>query len=434
MRNYEQEIINKAVPLKHEKSIQPLIDSIKNKKIVMIGEASHGTQEYYKWRQLISQELIEHHGFNFISVEGDWPACQRINQFIKGQGPNEDSHKILSTFDRWPTWMWANLELLWFTDWLKDWNRESNSKVSFYGLDLYSFYESMDQVILTLQKIDPDLAKLVEQKYACLEPFRHDEKLYAKSLFKAPEGCKGQVLDVLKEVLEKNMRTNNQTESWFDMKQNTKIVASAEKYYRAMIFGEEDSWNVRDEHMMSTLEMLLEHHGTHSKAIVWAHNTHVGDYRATDMVTSGHLNIGGLAREIYGPENVGLIGFGSYDGSVTASYKWNGPILKYDIPEARTGSVEHACHHAVGEIGNPNFYLVFDPLDHGSPLNQVMGHRAIGVVYDPEIEHRGNYVPTSLANRYDAFIYIDHSNSLAPIETNFDKKKFPETYPFGNRM
>ena len=433
MRTYQQEIINKAMPLKDETSLKSLINSVKDKKIVMIGEASHGTQDYYKWRQLISQELITQHGFNFISVEGDWPACQRINQFIKGQ-EHGDSHKILSTFDRWPTWMWANLELVWFTDWLKEWNEKADPKVSFYGLDIYSFYESVDLVLSTLRTIDPDLAKLAEQKYACLEPFRHDEKLYAKSLFKTPEGCKKQVLDVLKETLEKKIHTSNRSETWFDIQQNAQIVANAENYYRAMVFGEEDSWNVRDKHMMSTIEMLLEHHGTGSKAIVWAHNTHVGDYRATDMVTSGHLNIGGLAREIFGNENVGLIGFGSYDGSVTASYMWNGPILKYDIPEARPGSVENACHQVIGNVGCSDFYLMFDPFDHGSPLNQVMDHRAIGVVYDPDIEHRGNYVPTSLSNRYDAFIFIDRSNSLTPIQAHFDKKKFPETYPFGNRM
>ncbi len=208
------------------------------------------------------------------------------------------------------------------------------------------------------------------------------------------------------------------------------IINKAVKDKKNVMIDEKDSWNIRDKHMMSTIEMLLGHHGTGSKAIVWAHNTHVGDYRATDMVANGHLNIGGLAREIFGNENVGLIGLGSYDGSVTASYMCNGPILKYDIPEARPGSVENACHQQIENVGCSDFYLIFDPLDHGSPLNQVMGHRAIGVVYDPDIEHRWNYVPTSLSNRYDAFIFIGRSNSLTAIQAHFDKKKFPETYPF----
>jgi erythromycin esterase-like protein len=180
--------------------------------------------------------------------------------------------------------------------------------------------------------------------------------------------------------------------------------------------------------------MLLEHYGSDTKVIVWAHNTHVGDYRATDMITSGRMNIGGLAREIYGSDKVALVGFGSYEGSVTASYMWNGPVLQYDVPEARPGSIEHACHQVVSKVGNENFYFVIDPTDHGSILNSIVGHRAIGVVYDPELEHRGNFVPTSLGNRYDAFIFFDRTNSLTPLKAHFDSKKFPETYPFGNRM
>ena len=217
-----------------------------------------------------------------------------------------NSFNVLSTFNRWPTWMWANTEFQEFVDWLKDWNENRETKVGFHGLDVYSFYESMDQVIHTLRKIDPDLAKVAEKKYGCLESYRHDEKSYAKSLFKAPEGCKQQILDVLNSTLLAKITSSSNNEAWFDVRQNARIVNNAESYYRAMVFGDDDSWNVRDTHMMSTLEMLLDHYSVGSKAIVWEHNTHIGDYRATDMVINKQINIGGLAREIFGSDNVGL--------------------------------------------------------------------------------------------------------------------------------
>lgn len=433
MNTYLQEIIDNAHPLHDKEGIGPLVTSLKDKKIVMIGEASHGTKEFYELRQHITQELIMNHGFNFVAVEGDWPPCQRVNSFVRGHS-GSDSFNVLSTFNRWPTWMWANTEFQEFVDWLKDWNENREHKVGFHGLDVYSFYESMDQVIHTLRKIDPELAKEAEKKYGCLESYRHDEKSYAKSLFKAPEGCKQQILDVLNSTLLAKIKSSSDNEAWFDVRQNARIVNDAESYYRAMVFGDDDSWNVRDTHMMSTLEMLLDHYSLGSKAIVWEHNTHIGDYRATDMVINKQINIGGLAREIFGSDNVGLVGFGTYSGTVTASYIWNGPVITFDIPEARPGSVEEACHSVIANVTSSDFYLMFDPLKHGTALSEVKGHRAIGVVYDPDIEHRGNYVATSLANRYDAFIFLDHTNALNPLHVTFDKHKFPETYPHGNRI
>ena len=433
MDEYLNEIIKTARPLVDKQGIWPLVASLKDKKVVMIGEASHGTKEFYEWRQYITQELIMNHGFNFVAVEGDWPPCQKVNQFVTSndKGTGRDA---LSSFNRWPTWMWSNHEALWFVDWLKEWNTLNPTKVGFHGLDVYSLFESMDQVILMLKKIDPILAQQAEERYACLESYRDNEINYAKSLFKAPEGCKKEILEVLNSTLEARIKSIEDQASWFDVRQNAQIVKNAESYYRAMVLGEDDTWNIRDAHMMSTLEMLMDHYGSGSKCIVWEHNTHIGDYRATDMVINGQINIGGLAREIYGQENVGLVGIGTYSGTVTASFKWDGPTLTFDVPEARPGSVEHACHSAIKQVTSPDFYLIFDPLNHHTPLTQVKGHRAIGVVYDPDLEHRGNYVPTSLANRYDAFIFIDHTTALTPLDIPFEKHKFPETYPHGNRI
>jgi erythromycin esterase-like protein len=248
-----------------------------------------------------------------------------------------------------------------------------------------------------------------------------------------PEGCLQNIVDVLNETLKKDI-DQTQMKQWFDVRQNALIIKNAESYYRAMVFGKEDSWNVRDQHMMSTLETLLEHYGTDSKVIVWEHNTHIGDYRATDMVKQGQMNVGGLAREIFGSENVALVGFGTYSGTVTASNAWEGPTMKFDIPEARKGSVEHACHSIIEKVQSPNFYLIFDSENQKSQLSQVRDHRAIGVVYDPDIEHRGNYVPTSLSKRYDAFVYLDYTHSVSPLNVISSKHQFPDIYPYGNRI
>ncbi len=432
---YIEEIIRQAKPLKNVESLSPLIDSLKDKKIVMIGEASHGTKEFYEWRESITQELIMNHGFDFIAVEGDWPPSQKINEYVRGE-LNENSFDVLSHFNRWPTWMWGNTEMLWFIDWLKDWNMDQERKVGFHGLDVYSLFESIDQTIAVMKKLNPELAEQFTKKYSCLEYYRENEKEYAKSLFHTPEGCKKEVLDVLKSTIEEKLKMGDKEKDlWLDVEQNARIVKNAENYYRAMVFGHEDSWNIRDQHMMETLNVLLRKYGRNAKAIIWEHNTHIGDYRATDMVIHGQVNIGGLAREFYGNDKVGLVGFGTYKGEVTASHSWDGPTISFDVPEAPITSVEHICHEAIPEIGHHDFFMIFDPKDYENILRrEIKGHRAIGVVYNPQNERRGNYVSTSLAARYDAFIFINETTALVPLQTQFDKHKFPETYPYGTHV
>ena len=442
------EIIKKANPLSlmnDKKDLRQLIDSLKNKKVVMLGEASHGTKEFYEWRRIISEELISNHGFNFISVEGDWPPCQQINKFIQTTDKNDTdqkiAEKILSHFSRWPTWMWANEEVIELITWLR---RTNNSRITnpvgFYGLDVYSLYDSIDQVIELLNKIDPKLALSAKSFYSCFDLYRHDEKAYAKSLFHIPEGCQKDVLSVLKETLQYKLKNisskivSEENEILFDAVQNARIVYNAENYYRAMIFGEEDSWNVRDHHMMDSLSMLLNHYGPEAKGIVWAHNTHIGDYRATDMHMHGQVNIGGLAREAFGKEQVSLVGFSTYTGSVIASHSWDGPIQILPVPKAIDKSVESEFHNAIPKIGSQDFYVMFENESEFSPLSQTRGQRAIGVVYHPPSEHRGNYVPTILSDRYDAFVFFDETQALSPLTVEVDIEKIPETYPFGTHV
>lgn len=424
------EIVDKSIPLTELKELAPLIDKLKDKKVVMLGEASHGTREFYEWRRHISNELIQHHGFSFIAVEGDWPSCEGINRYIQGDS-SYDIIKVMNGFSRWPTWMWGNTEVMELMDDLRDWNASAEMPVGFHGLDVYSLYESLDEVLKRLQDLDPRLEERVKQFYACFEPYRHDERSYVQSLFHNPAGCEQQVTHALKEILAARLSDGD---SILDVEQNARIIRNAQKYYHAMVFQDEDSWNVRDQHMMETLNTLLNHYGPDAKGIVWAHNTHIGDYRATDMVVQGQINIGGLARQQFGPENTALIGFSTYRGEVIASHAWDGPIEIRAVPESPAATLEGALHAAYPRVGHETFYLDCNKVAPGSPLLEYVGHRAIGVVYHPDFEHRGNYVPTIPANRYDGMIFCNQTRALSPLDVKFRREKFPETYPFGSRF
>lgn len=417
-----------SVPFESINDFSPLVESIKDKKIVMLGESSHGTSEYYEWRSKISQELIEKHGFSFIAVEGDWPSCEHINSAIQNI-VDEDPIKTLAHFSRWPTWMWANVEIISLMNWMSEWNKLGH-RVGFHGLDVYSLYESINEVKKNLKKSHPELMGAVNEFYSCFDPYLHNEKAYVKSLFHMPEGCTEEVSEALEILLQKRFSND---ENFFDNIQNAKVIRNAEKYYRAMITGE-DSWNIRDHHMMETLERLQEHYGPEAKAIVWAHNTHIGDYRATDMVLNNQVNLGGLARKRYGAELVALIGFATYSGTVIAASAWDGKTEVMKIPNAEIGSLESLLHGAAPFIGSKQFYFQLKDFKEEELFKDYLGHRAIGVVYQSQYESRGNYVPTILSKRYDALIYFDHTSALTPLDIKFDKEKIPETYPFGARM
>jgi len=425
-----EEISKRAQALKSMSDLGPLVDSIKDSKIVMLGEASHGTQEFYYWRRLISQELIENHGFQFIGVEGDWPPCQKVNQAIRSDD-GKSIENVLGNFRRWPTWMWANSEVQKLIRWMRRHNHQvtENQQVGFYGLDVYSMFESIDESIQQAQKIDPQMAERLRARYACFDPYQQNEKAYLRSLVHFPEGCEEQALRNLKELLELRLRdSEGQKDFLFDAIQNARIVKNAEHYYRSMIHGDEESWNIRDQHMMETLTLLNRQLG---KGIVWEHNTHIGDYRATDMAEQGHINIGGLAREKWGEKNVSLVGFGTYQGTVIASHAWGGRRQALLVPEAAPNSYESLFHSCISTVGSENYYLLLDAQARQTALADWRGHRAIGVVYDPSSERRGNYVPTSLAHRYDAFVFLDQTEALSSLENQLEKREIPETFPSG---
>lgn len=424
------EIIDIAKAFDDITDFSELIDKIKDKRVVMLGESSHGTQEFYEWRRLLSKELLKEHGFNFIAVEGDWPACERLNQYIH-RDSSQSVAQVVEGFSRWPTWMWGNTEVVNLMNDLREINQSADKKVSFYGLDVYSLYESLEEAVKKLIKIDPTLAAYAKKLYACFDPYKHDERSYAHSLYRMPKGCQEEVVSALSQILQKNLKNDDES---FDVIQNARIIRNAEKYYRAMVTFNDDSWNVRDRHMMETLDNLLDHHGPNSKAIIWAHNTHIGDYKATNMANHGQINLGGLAREKYGKTNVSLVGFTTYSGRVTASDAWDGPIQILEVPEAIQGSLEDYLHEATAKMGSDKFYVDFSLIQENSKFLEVMGNRAIGVVYHPSHEHLGNYVPTIPAKRYDAMVFFNQTRALTTIDVKFRTNNTPETYPFGDSV
>lgn len=420
-----------SYPLNSKADLGPLMERIGDARIVMLGEASHGTHEYYMWRAYISKRLIEEKGFNFIAVEGDWPECYRLNRFIKGYDlDNKSAFKVLEGFNRWPTWMWANWEIVALADWMQRHNTglPANRKAGFYGLDVYSLWESMENIMQYLKKTDPAALKVAEDAFRCFEPYGEEGGAYARAAQFVPDLCRTEVVELLKKIRERLPIYNTDHENVFSAEQNALVAVNAEKYYRAMIAGGPHSWNIRDRHMADTLERLLAFHGEDSRAIVWAHNTHVGDARATDMTDEGMYNIGELARLQHHEKGVVLVGFGSYKGSVVAGRGWGARMQDMQLPEAFPGSWEYMLHGA----GKDNKLLIMDDLAANDMLMEHrIGHRAVGVVYNPAYEKFGNYVPSILPMRYDAFIYLNETRALYPLHMEPHGRRTPQTYPFG---
>lgn len=420
-----------ACPLHTPSDLDPLMKRIGEARVVMLGEASHGTHEYYVWRNHITRRLIEEKGFNFIAVEGDWPDCYLLNRYIKGYyDAGESVQQVLHHFNRWPTWMWGNWEVAALCEWLVEYNslQALQQKVGFYGLDVYSLWESIDAIMRYLKKTDKEALRKAQQAFDCFEPYRHDEgQTYAHASQLVPSLCENEVVELLKEIQARMPQYDSDFESAFSTHQNALVVMNAERYYRAMVQGGAHSWNIRDRHMEDTLTRLLDFHGEDSKAIIWAHNTHIGDARATDMTDEGMYNLGELARLEHAEKGVVLVGFGSYQGSVIASRRWGATMKVTGVPEARKGSWEQLLHHALGN----DSLLMMDDLMQDILLENHIDHRAIGVVYNPELEAYGNYVPTILPLRYDAFIHLEKTTALHAMHIKPDGQQVPETYPFG---
>ncbi|TQM78318.1 erythromycin esterase-like protein [Saccharothrix saharensis] len=426
MSRYGDEVAAMAAPLRDAGDIDVLLDRVGDARVVMLGEASHGTHEFYRWRAELTKRLIAERGFSFVAVEGDWPACDRVDRAVRGlPGAPGDPRAALAAFDRWPTWMWANEEVVDFCRWLRAHNAvpAAEERVAFHGLDVYSLWESLREVLTHLREHDPDEVPAALAAYRCFEPHGEDPREYAISTRFVPRGCENEVVDLLVRLRRHAAADGT---GRFGAWQNAEVVAGAERYYRAMVGGQ-SSWNVRDRHMDETLARLLDHHGPRSKAVVWAHNTHVGDARATDMAGSGLVNLGQLARERHGRDQVVLVGFGTHRGTVIAGEAWGAGTREVAVPPARPGSLEDALHRTAPAAA----LFVFPRDDRPDLLTAVLPHRAIGVVYHPDRERWGNYVSTVLGERYDAFLWFDESRAVRPLPVRRVDAFEPETYPSG---
>ncbi|MBO4210709.1 erythromycin esterase family protein, partial [Micromonospora echinofusca] len=388
-----------------------LLDRVGDARVVMLGEASHGTHDYYRIREQLTRRLIAERGFSFVAVEGDWPDCERVNRSVTGAPRGAaDPQAALERFERWPTWMWANAEVARFCRWLRAWNveRPESARAGFHGLDVYSLWESMQAIFDYLGEEDPRSLEAAQDAYRCFEPYGKRIEEYGMASRFVSARCEDEVVRLLARTREQAAHDGpDRFAAW----QNAEVVAGAERYYRSMVGGGPQSWNIRDTHMADTLDRLLDRYGPDAKAVVWAHNTHIGDARATDMADAGLTNIGQLARERYGADAVVLIGFGSYAGSVVAAPRWGAAAESMTVPPARPGSVEHRLHELLPERA----LLVFDGPDQPDWVTGEADHRAIGVVYDPSFESWGNYVPTRLAQRYDGFVWCDRTTALHPL-------------------
>ena len=412
-------------------NLDNLLKRIGDSRLVLLGEASHGTAEFYEMRARITQELIEKKGFTIIAAEADWPDAAHINHYIHATEP--DPLLESKPFSRFPTWMWANHSVQEFTHWLKAYNNKAGSidkQVGFYGLDLYSLFSSVEVVLNYLEKVDPETAEVARLRYGCLMPWADDPAMYSQvTITRQYRECEKDVLATLQDLLNKRLKYSlADGEQFFNAEQNARLVANAERYYRTMYYAENNSWNQRDQHMFETLQSVLEYRGQKSKAIIWEHNSHIGDARATQMSARGELNIGQLARQKYG-DAAFLIGFGTDHGTVAAASEWGGPMEIKQVQPSHIDSYERVCH----EVQSDNFLL---PLR--KPLQEITRkkllaerlERAIGVIYRPETELQSHYFYASLPRQFDEYIWFDETRAVQPL-TKETTKGMPDTYPFG---
>lgn len=393
--------------------LAPLIERLAPARLVLLGEASHGTAEFYTLRAAISRALVAEHGFRFIAVEGDWNALYRLNRYVKGRDPDAGSARaIMQGFNRWPTWLWANEEAAAFIEWLKTFNadRPAAERVGFYGIDVYGNEDALRELPLALEALDPEQAAWLRAQYAPLTPMFEDFRAWLRTLPPGAPDLGENTRAVVERLRDARDDLAVDADEYLHLKQMAWVVKNAERHYSGMADAGPDSWNARVEHFYQTMARLLEYYGPDARGIVWAHNTHIGDARATDMARAQRTNIGQLAREALGIGQVAAVGFGTDRGTVLAGRAWEAPMSRMTIPRAVDGSIEAAMQAA----GPGNLLFLFDA-DTPQPLYQRIGHRAIGVVYRPEREVPGNYVPTVIPQRYDAFIFIEETTALTPL-------------------
>jgi protein-L-isoaspartate(D-aspartate) O-methyltransferase len=410
-----------------ESDLRSLYRRIGESRIVLLGEATHGTREFYRMRARITRDLIDHHGFTIVAAEADWPDAARIDHYVRDL---EHAPPDWIAFTRFPTWMWRNHEVRELVDWMRESNagRSAERRAGFYGLDLYSLYTSIEAVLSYLDDIDPEAATVARRRYGCLSPWETDPATYGyAALTERYRSCESEVVAMLKDLLDRRLKyLGEDGERYLDAVQNARLVTNAERYYRIMYYGGPDSWNLRDTHMFETLRQVLEARGPDARAVVWAHNSHLGDARATEMGSRGELNLGQLCRTQYG-DAVYSIGFGTDHGEVAAASDWGGQMERKQIRPSHPRSYERLCHDA----GIPRFLLPLRPQGELRPaLMEPRLERAIGVIYRPETEVASHYFSAHLPRQFDEWIWFDETSPVRPLKTQ-EVAGLPDTYPFG---
>lgn len=430
-----------ACPLPGAKHYDRILSWLGDASIVLIGESTHGTHDFYAARATLTRKLIEEREFSAVAIEGDWPDAYRVNRYVQGHGAGRSPEDVLSGFARFPTWMWRNTAVVEFVAWLREHNASlaAEKRAGFYGLDLYSLHASMRAVIEYLDRTDPVAARAARSAYACFDHYGEDTESYAWATAKRDGvSCEEQVTRQLAALRERRTewllrdRDAGIGDEFFSAEQNARLARNAEHYYRTMFRGRVESWNVRDTHMAETLDELLAHlqrQGRPAKVVVWAHNSHIGDARATEMGEHGELNLGQLMRERHG-EAARLLGFTTYSGSVIAASDWGGIAERKPVRPALAGSYEELFHQA----GVSRFFL---PLTAEGAARTALAERrlerAIGVIYRPETERMSHYFEANLAEQFDAVIHFDETQAVEPLEreSQWDETEAPETFPSG---
>jgi protein-L-isoaspartate(D-aspartate) O-methyltransferase len=426
------ELIGEAaeeLPAIEDPKFGALFDRYGDKRVVLLGEASHGTSEFYRARAAITKRLIEEHGFTIVAVEADWPDAAYINRYVRGRPqPSEES----APFQRFPEWMWRNTDFATLVAWLRQHNdgvSDARRQAGFYGLDLYNMSGSIAAVLAYLDKTDPQAAAIARERYGCLTPWQNEPSTYGRAVLGSGyNACEDAVIKQCCELLKHSLSQGDI--DLLDAQQNARLVASAEKYYRIMYYGGAETWNLRDRHMFETLEQLLDAGGSEAKAVVWAHNSHVGDASHTDMGSGrGELNIGQLCRERHG-DQAALIGFGTHAGKVACASDWDSEMEIKHVRPSLQGSFEQLCH----DSGKCSFLLDFkrdDAVSHA--LRTPRQQRFIGVIYRPETERLSHYMNAATSSQFDAFVWFDQTSSVMPLARHErGSDKVPDTFPFGN--
>lgn len=442
MTNKDFELISeKAVEIESvEKVPDEILSLVGDAELVLLGEATHGTHEFYKFRAETTKRLIEEKRFSAIAVEADFPDAYRVNRYVRGSGGDRTAEEALSGFTRFPLWMWRNRDVVEFVEWLRVHNEDLSPerRVGFYGIDLYSLHSSMEAVLNYLEKTDPEAAKRARYRYSCFEDFGDDPQHYGYAAsFDLSKSCEDQAVSQLMDLQRRAFDYLNRDgfvarDEFFYAEQNARLVINAEEYYREMFRGRVSSWNLRDRHMVETLSALaphLEMQGLPPKTIVWAHNSHLGDARATDMSGRGEWNVGQLVREKFGRENTCLIGFTTYTGTVAASSNWDEPAEFKQVNPATDGSYEKLFH----ETGIKNFFLDLKDEEIKSALPKPLLERAIGVIYRPETERVSHYFHADLAGQFDGVVHFDTTEAVKPLDAAASRshEDAPETFPEG---